>query len=192
MAGETMVGFGYKQAWLAVRGGEAAAAFAALGATDEGTCSWRTGIDRCYLTDDCLVATPPVHGWLLVVGRWLLMHESDVDLETLSTRLATEVQYFASYRVTELHRWARAVDGKLVRSFRYLGREGEVTDWRGDLDDAERAIGLPARLEGDTDILVGEQDVIRVARAWSVDPMALDGQPSPGPLRAGRAPDRPI
>jgi hypothetical protein len=31
--------------------------------------------------------------------------------------------------------------------------------------------------------MVGEDDVMRVAEAWSVDPSSLDGDPAPGPLR---------
>jgi hypothetical protein len=75
-----------------------------------------------------------------------------------------------------------------VRAFGYVGETGEVTSWGGDPDDTERAIGLPARLDEETDILVSEDDVMRVARVWSVDPTALDGRPAPGPLRAAAAP----
>jgi len=49
------------------------------------------------------------------------------------------------------------------------------------------AIGLPASLDGDVDVLVGETDVMRVAAAWSVDPTALDGRPASGPLRVAAA-----
>ena len=192
MDGESMVGFGYKQAWLAVRDGDAEAVVAVLGLRDLGVVTWRAGVDLAYLTDDRLVLTPPIPGargasWLLIVGRWLLRNESTVDIVRLSARLGAEVQFFATYRVAEQHRWARAVDGVLVRAFGYVGETGEVTSWGGDPDDTERAIGLPAALEEETDILVSEDDVMRVARVWSVDPTALDGRPAPGPLRAAAA-----
>jgi hypothetical protein len=189
MEGETMVGFGPKQAWLAVREGKDTAVCAALGLRDLGTASWRNGIDLAYLTDDRLVLTPPIPGagdarWLLVTGRWLLRAGPAVDVAQLSATLGTEVQFFATYRVSELHRWQRAVDGDLTRAFEYVGETGEVTKWRGEPDDAEAAIGLPAVLDDEADILVSEDDVMRLARAWSVDPTALDGRPAPGPLRA--------
>jgi hypothetical protein len=203
---ETMVGFGPKQAWLAIREGDdarsartaacedrsreqmTAAVAAALGLRDLGTVSWRNGIDLAYLTDDRLVFTPLLPGaddarWLLVTGRWLLRN-GQVDVAQLSAALGTEVQFFATYRVSELHRWQRAVDGVVMRAFEYVGRTGEVIEWRGEIDDAEAAIGLPAVLDDEADILVSEEDVMRVARAWSVDPTALDGRPAPGPLRA--------
>jgi hypothetical protein len=190
--GEIMVGFGYKQAWLAARDVDPGTMIAALDLRDLGPASWRTGIDLAYLTDDRLVLTPPLPDargarWLLVAGRWLLRSSSPVDVVELSAALGTEVQFFASYRVTELHRWERAVDGVRVRAFEFVGETGNVTEWRGDPDDAERAVGLPPEPDGETDILVSEHDVMRLAGAWSVDPTALDGVPAPGPLRVAAA-----
>lgn len=188
-----MVGFGPKQAWLAVRDGDPEAVMASLGVNDLGPVSWRTGIDLAYLTDDRLVFTPPLAGarevrWLLVTGRWLLGPRSTVDVTSLSESLNTEVQSFATYRVGELHRWERAVDGVSVRAFGYLGETGEVTEWRGDPDEAERAVGIPPELHPDVDVLVSEDDVLRLAGAWSVNPATVDGQPAPGPLRAAAVP----
>jgi hypothetical protein len=193
MQGETMVGFGQKQAWLAIREGDVAALTGALSLRDLGTVSWREGIDLAYLTDDRLVLTPPLPGardarWLLATGRWLLRPTTVVDVVELSATLGTEVQLFATYRVAELHRWARAVDGVAVRAFGFLGEIGEVTEWRGDPDDVEHAIGLPPALDGKPDILVYEHDVMRLAAAWSVDPTTLDARPAPGPLRAYATP----
>jgi hypothetical protein len=190
---ENMVGFGTKQAWLAVRDGDPATLTAILGLHDLGEASWRNGVDLAYLTDDRLAVTPPLPGadgasWVLVTGRWLLSPRSTVDIQELSAALDSEVQFFASYRVGEAHRWERAIDGILVRSFSYVGEIGEVTDWRGDPDDAELAIGLPAAVDENSEVLISETDVMRLAAAWSVDPNSLDGRPAPGPLRVATAP----
>jgi hypothetical protein len=190
---EAMVGFGFKQAWLAVRDGSAEAVTAALGLRDLGPVPWRHGIDLAYLTDDRVAVTPPLPGadgaqWLLVTGRWLATPQSPVDTAALSEALGTEIQFFLTHRVVELHRWERAVDGKLLRAFEYLGETGEITDWRGQPDDVEVAIGIPDALDGETEVLVSEMDVMRLAARWSLDPTALDGRPSPGPLRSAAAP----
>jgi hypothetical protein len=190
---EAMVGFGFKQAWVAVRDGSAEAVMAALGLRDLGPVPWRHGIDLAYLTDDRVAVTPPLPGadgaqWLLVTGRWLATPQSQVDTAALSEALGTEIQFFLTHRVVELHRWERAVDGKLLRAFEYLGENGDITDWRGQPDDGEVAIGIPAALEGETEVLVSEMDVMRLAARWSLDPTALDGQPSPGPLHSAAAP----
>jgi hypothetical protein len=189
----SMVGFGHKQAWLAVRGGDPMTLVNALGLRDLGEVGWRSGIDLAYLTDDRLVMTPLLAGardsqWLLATGRWLLSATFNVGVTQMSTNIGTEVQFFATYRVTEAHRWERAVDGTLIRAFSYLGESGEIIDWRGDPDQAELDIGLPPWPDPDADILVSESDVLRLAGAWSVDPTSLDGRPASGPLRVAAAP----
>ncbi len=183
-----MVGFGGKQAWLAVAGDDPVAVIEALGLRDLGPVPWREGIDLAHLTDDRVAVTPPLPGardigWILATGRRFLA--TGVDVVELSATLGTEVQFFATHRVTELHRWQRAVKGEPVRTFGYVGQSGEVTSWHGEPGPAEREIGLPAELDEDATVLVGEKDVLRVADAWSIDPTTLTGRPAPGPLRLG-------
>ena len=190
---DVMVGFGGKQAWLAVRDGNPAEVLAALGLRDLGEVPWRAGIDLAHLRDDRVAVTPPLPGardtsWVLAVGRRLLRPGTTVDVVELSARLGTEVQFFATHRVTETHRWQRAVAGELVRTFGYVGQTGDVTSWHGDPDPAERAAGLPAGfIDEESTVLVSERDVLRVADAWSLDPSRLDGHRAPGPLRVGAA-----
>jgi len=190
-----MVGFGPKQAWLAVREGDATKVLDALALRDLGTVSWRDAVDVAYLTDDRLLITPLLAGaggarWLLVAGRWLLRPQVVVDVVELSWMLGTEVQFFSTYRVGEVHRWERAVDGELVRAFAYVGETGEVERWIGEPDAAERALGLPAGVESETgetgEVLVSEHDVLRLAGAWSVNPEELDGRRA-GPGEQPRA-----
>ncbi|GAB2622558.1 hypothetical protein Aab01nite_26510 [Paractinoplanes abujensis] len=191
-----MVGFGGKQAWLAVRtddrDGGAGNVLAALGLRDLGPVPWRDGIDLAHLTDDRVAVTPPLPGardqrWVLATGRYLMRPETPVDVVALSATLGTEVQFFATHRVTELHRWQRAAEGELIRAFGYVGQTGDVTSWHGEPDPAERDAGLPGVLDDETTVLVGEKDVLAVAGAWSVDPTTLTGRPAPGPLRIGAA-----
>ena len=189
-----MVGFGPKQAWLAVRGRDPGTVVEALGLRDLGPVPWREGLDLAHLTDDRLAVTPPLPGardndWILVAGRRLFTIPGTVEAVALSVALATEVQFFATHRVGEQHRWVRAVDGVLVRAFDFVGEIGEVKEWRGDPDEAERALGLPESPPDDAMLVVGEDDVARLAGRWSIDPTALDGRPAPGPLHLAAAPD---
>lgn len=186
-----MVGFGGKQAWLAVRDGDPAAVLTALGLRDLGEVPWRDGIDLAHLTDDRLAVTPSLPGargttWVLAAGRYLLRPDVVIDVTALSGTLGTEVQFFATHRVTEMHRWQRASGGVLARTFGYVGQTGEVTSWQGDPDPAERDAGLPATFDDESTVLVAEADVLKVAGAWSIDPTTLSG-PAPGPLRIGAA-----
>jgi hypothetical protein len=186
---ETMVGFGPKQAWLAVRDGEPAAVAAALGLRELGPVSWRVGIDLSYLTDDRIAMSPLLTGagggrWLLATGQWLMLHAVRADATDLSMALGTEVQRFATHRVLEAHEWSRAIDGELVRAFAYIGAHGEVTHWVGDPDETEATFGVTAEPDEDEppSFVIGEEDVMRMAAAWSVNPSTLDGEPAPGPL----------
>src|SRR5690606_17361641 len=91
-AGEAMVGFGGKQAWLAVRDGDPELIEALLGLTDLGPAPWRTGMDLAHFTDDRVVLTPALPGggnarWVLVVGRWLARPGAPVDIGSLSESL---------------------------------------------------------------------------------------------------------
>src|SRR5215475_7457838 len=147
-----MVGFGAKQAWLAIgapdRDVAPEAIMAALGVRDLGAVDWRHGIDLVYLTDDRLAITPPLAGadgrtWTLVAGRALFGEDATPDIAALSASLAAEVQFFATHRVVEAHFWERAAGGRLVRAFRYVGERGEVTRWYGEPDAAEIRVGLP-------------------------------------------------
>ncbi|MFI5497326.1 hypothetical protein [Actinoplanes sp. NPDC051859] len=154
MNSDVMVGFGGKQAWLAVRDGDPERIIAALGLRDLGAVPWRDGIDLSYLTDDRVIVTPPLPDargtrWVLAAGRYLMRPTTVLDLPDLSRRLGTEVQFFATHRVTEAHRWQRADDGALVRAFGYVGQTGAVTTWFGDPDPAERAAGLPPAYEAE-------------------------------------------
>src|SRR5215475_12279904 len=192
MSGAHMVGFGFKQAWLAVAGTDAGTVMATLGVRDLGTVDWRAGIDLAYLTDDRLAVTPPLPGaagsWVLAAGRAFFADDATPDVAELSVTLGTEVQFFATHRVMEAHYWERAVGGRLVRAFRYVGETGRVTRWYGEPDATEIAIGLPSHYDTDSesddrpDVMVSEADVMTVAAAWSVDPSTLDGREAAGPL----------
>lgn len=94
MANDAMIGFGGKQAWLAVRDGDPQRVLAALGLRDLGEVPWRDGVDLAYLTDDRVAVTPPLPGagdrpWVLAAGRWLLRPSTVVDVTALSKELGT-------------------------------------------------------------------------------------------------------
>ncbi len=65
-----MVGFGAKQAWLAVRDGDLDTLPAVLGLRDLGEASWRNGVDPAYLTDDRLALIPRCPAPATPTGSW--------------------------------------------------------------------------------------------------------------------------
>jgi hypothetical protein len=190
---ERMAGFGYKTGWLAFDGAGPDEIVAALGGRILGPHGWADGVERSYGEPDTVLITPRLPGagdagWILVAGNWIAEHADDLDTAALSAKLGGQVQLFVTHRVVELHRWERAADGQLVRSFEYVGERGEITRWYGQPHVVELSLGLPATdsrpdpTHSHLDIRVDEADVMRVAAAWSADPSGLDGQPATGSL----------
>ncbi len=142
---------------------------------------WGAGVGAAYAAD--VFVCPPVDGWILVMGSEVLTTE--VDPAEFSRRLGCEVQVFKTHRVVELHAWARAVDGILIRSFEYVGESGEITVNLGEVSVAEEDEVRAANCAGlpvgpvpfdDVDLVVPtEETVMVIAHEWSLDPTQLEG-----------------
>ncbi len=112
---------------------------------------------------------------MLATSRALAPAEA-VDLAGLS-RTFGEAQKFATHRVTEYHEWQRWVAGATTRRFAYSGVSGEVHFDEGSRGEAEEGLLSQASIEADHWDAVeypDEEVVMTIARAWSVDPTALD------------------
>jgi hypothetical protein len=144
--------------------------------------------------------TPPIDGWVLVAGTSLFSHFAKTRADeahipekvaALSATLGTEVQYFATHRVSEAHSWIRADSGRVIRA--YSLADGEVPFDLGTPTDAEKALAINFDIDDDGPDLtpatrdayrewashrVDEEMVIRVASRWSVDPN-LEGRMLP-------------
>jgi hypothetical protein len=108
-------------------------------------------------------------------------------LERLSRRFG-EAQYFCTHRVVEMHVWARAIQGRLVRGYGYSGERGQTLWDEGEPTRAERDLGFrffderspEATREGyweRADLSFPDEGaVMRLAAAWSINPTTLDQQ----------------
>jgi hypothetical protein len=160
--------FGFKCSWLAVRGGTTEEVADAVGLSGRAESDWDGGVDAAY--ERKVFVSPLTGGWVFVVGQ--LLDFDGTSVARLSARLGTEVQYFGTYRVSETHEWAYAVEGRLVRRMFYDGCSGEFGQ-EGPLTPVEAELDVPAAPPEDWSG-VSEQDVMRVADAWSIDPNTLD------------------
>jgi hypothetical protein len=179
--------FGYKTGWFAVRDSQPAEVAEALGLLDQQAVGWCAGVESAY--DAGVFVCPPIGGWVLAIGLEILLNPP--DLAELSATLATEVQLFMSHRVSEYHVWSRAEDGAIVRAFGFCFDNGELTVNTGQPTEIEIATPeiFPA-LAGqvgsfpfeayeppnDPARLPGEESVMIVAAAWSLDPTQLTGE----------------
>ncbi|MDB6033425.1 MAG: hypothetical protein JWM16_3763 [Verrucomicrobiales bacterium] len=171
--------------WLAVRCGNPLVVQAALGLNRPTPCSWEEGLSVAH--DQKLFISPPISGWILVMGSALPEPSEDVDhcfrfLQTLSRKLG-HVQFFSVNRVVHHHAWVQAEHGQIQRAYAWAGK----TLWnQGPATLAEVQLGLKCYgytetmertsfLQQDPAALNAERVSLLAAR-WSVDPNTIDGR----------------
>ena len=169
--------------WLAIRSEDATPIQAALGLRNARACSWEEGLNRAM--EHRLFISPPVNGWILVMGVDLPDPADDPDecfhfLNRLSGKLG-EVQFFSINRLFSHHAWVMARDGIIERGYAHAGQ----TLWnQGDLTAAEVALRVntydycqvPEKsFFTHVDPLgATTEKVTSLAARWSVDPTKVD------------------
>lgn len=189
--------FGYKMAWLALKTEDTQTVLDVLGLDGAVPCNWNSGIGCVYddrLGDGHVFVSPSVNGWTFVVGI-PLPHPAGRGFQDKCTPFLLglgacfpEVQYFFSFPPIDFFSWARIVKGKLVRGFA-IGDEGVIWN-KGRTTSEERALGLKLfelrgvkERRGDAGgaliLHPTEEHVMQLARAWSLDPIRLEGLGAP-------------
>ena len=180
--------------WLAVRGQNPHVVESALAVHNSRACSWSDALATPF--EPRLFISPPVKGWILVMGCDLPDPADDVDdcfkfLVNLSRKLG-EVQFFSRNRAIAHHGWARLEDGNVVRAYAWAGEtlwnQGTVTQPERDLK--LRCLGYTQRSEvlglAEREVLAANTErVIRLAAAWSLDPTSVEGPALEGKGIAG-------
>jgi hypothetical protein len=175
--------FDFPSRWLAIKSNHHQRVQQTLGLHNATPCSWVEGMAR--INDHKLFVSPPVNGWILVMGTHLPEHSEDVDatfrfLLRLSHELG-EVQYFSVNRVLGHHAWARLDQGRVARAYAWAGE----TLWnQGPKTWAERKLGLKCydyfteesrnHSEQVQQALANAEKVMLLAAIWSVDPASID------------------
>lgn len=169
--------------WLAIRCAQPRAVQSALGLRKTKPCSWEEGV--IVAKDQRLFISPPVAGWILVMGHCLPDPGDDVDrcfhfLLELSRKLG-HVQFFTWHRVLNHHAWVQAEQGQILRAYAWADR----TLWnQGRITRAELELGMTC-LDywtertlpdfGQTDRMALNVDrVPLLASRWSLDPGTID------------------
>ena len=183
--------FGYRMAWLAIRTNDASRVAEVLNLDAIEIANWRTGIGTVYderLSQGRVYLTPPVNGWIFVVGLSLPQPLGRGFADKCTTMLLDlagafpEAQYYLCYPLMEYFAWARVTDGKLVRAFA-IGDDGVIWN-KGKATREERGLGLKL---GDVrgvktrksdvgppmQVYPTEAHVMHLASCWSFDPTSL-------------------
>ncbi len=169
--------------WVAIRSRNLAAVQTALGLHNPIPCSWTEGMVQAG--DRKLFLSPPVNGWILVIGPRLPDPADDIDacfrfLNRLSRELG-EVQFFSVNRVVGHHAWARFDSGQVFRGYAWAGE----TLWnQGPKTWAERKLGLKcfdyfegareSHFETLEQARANVERVMLLAAIWSIDPTSVD------------------
>jgi hypothetical protein len=117
--------------------------------------NWASGLSAAYQSaqgaDPWVFVSPPVSGWIFVLGSWLPypvaptepQHEVGRKFDVLLARLMkqfADVQFFGSYRVVGFAAWVRAQNGERRRVFAFA--DGEVYANAGDQTPEEAKLKL--------------------------------------------------
>jgi len=143
-------------------------------------CSWEDGMAAAG--EDKVFISPPLSGWVLVVGPGLPDPAEDIDdcyrfLADLSRKLG-HLQFFSVSRVLNYHGWALLERGHVFRAYAWAGE----TLWnQGPLTAAERELQMLCVAYGAEQnalalreaLAANSEKVNQLAARWSVDPAAI-------------------
>ncbi len=190
------VKFGYKCQWLVLKSEETQAVVTELRLRRVAPANWTMGIDGAY--SNKIFVSPVLGQWVLAIGRKLPdagdTHHPDKMTPMLIelSKIFQEVQYFGTHRMVEYHAWAKARQGEIVRAYAYLGETGTTLWNKGDKTTEEVELGLSfvdetsheaqdeSYWEQEDLRFPDEEDVLAIARRWSVDPLFENNQYEPG------------
>lgn len=168
--------------WLAVKNAQLPVVQAALDLHNPVPCSWGEGVSR--LGPGRLFLSPPIHGWILVIGNGLPDPTDDVDrcfhfLVRLSRSLG-QVQFFSMDRAVNHHAWVRADGGRIRRAYAWAGEtlwnQGAVTPAESELCLKCFAYGEGsgmASMASDEASVPNADRLIALAARWSLDPTSI-------------------
>jgi hypothetical protein len=171
--------------WMAIKGSNLQKVQNALHLNNPTPCPLSEGFSK--LGEHKLFLSPPVKGWILVVGSSLPDPGEDIDkLYHFLMRVARElgsVQYFNANRVVNHHAWVRVENNRVYRAYAWCGE----TLWnQGDRTAAEKELELKCYAYGDSPLpfpfsardshVANTEKVMQLAARWSIDPMAVNNQ----------------
>lgn len=173
--------FGQPCRWLAIKAHSPTVVQNALHLNAPMPCSWEEGLIEAR--ERKLFISPPVCGWVLVVGSSLPDPTEDVDecfrfLTDLSRKLG-HVQFFSTNRVVNHHAWALMDKGRVFRAYAWatetLWNQGPITSAEKDLkmtcfDYTNGRVGF----EQKDSLALNTERVPLLASRWSIDPSSID------------------
>ena len=178
-----MDAFGYKTSWIVLKADSIASIANALQLSETQPMDWNGGIALGYeavrLGNRRMFVSGLFDGWYFVLGD---IPEPTNEIEAFDklmgslTAVSPDVQYFISNRVGDGYGWVRYRDRKQTR--RVIWYSGEAHFEHGKPDDLENSVikSWEGFDDGDGPYTLGpdEDDVLKIAKGWSLDPSLID------------------
>src|SRR5262249_48130498 len=165
--------------WLAIRSSNPVAVQNALRLHNAKPCSWGEGLAQ--LSEHTLFISPPIEGWLLVMGPGLPDPSEDIDecyhfILKLSRELG-HVQFFSLNRAVNHHAWVRAERDRVVRAYAWadetLWNQGKLSSAEIDLELKCFAYGENPESLACNSHQANADKVTFLAARWSLDPTSV-------------------
>jgi hypothetical protein len=160
---------GFKVLWFAVKAADPASVLDALEFGERTPANWASGLATVY-GDQWVFASPPVSGWILVVGLPLpyptneTHHDIGKRFDVLFSRL--------------MQRFDDVPSDAVDRIFKIVGEQQDETDALVASGLSRREALTRVRQNGRGDF-PSETDVVELAALWSLDPSRLEQQDHP-------------
>lgn len=180
------IDFGYKMVWIAIKTDNKKRIAEILELKNIQTSNWKSGIESAY--NNRIFITPLIGEWTLVVGMKLVNGQlEDINkLEKILNKLSLEFgesQSFGTHRVVEYHHWIKSMNGKIIRTYSYIGESGKNIKVFGELIEPEIGLNLINTFskEAESDkyweredlVYADEELVMKIAKNWSINPTKL-------------------
>jgi len=167
--------FGYNTCWYAIKNETTQTVIDKLHLKVLRESNWINGIAGCGSPPHFVFVSPPLDGYVFVINI-----NPDDEHEAVKKHAGSfgEFQYFGTQRTVEYNAWAKFMDGKIIRSYCYLGERGEITWCEGSITDEEVDLGFDVFPSSTGELLSddfnyqnlpNEEDVLAIAKAWGVD-----------------------
>ena len=180
------IDFGYKTVWIAVKTDNKERIAEILELKNIQSSNWKSGIESAY--NNGIFITPLIGQWTLAVGIKLSNGElKDINkLEKTLNKLSSEfgeAQSFGTHRVVEYHHWIKSINGKITRTYSYIGESGENIKVFGELTEPENGLNLINTFSKEAEAenyweredldYADEELVMKIAENWSINPTKL-------------------
>jgi hypothetical protein len=169
--------------WLAIKNRNLLTVQSALALHNPKPCSWVDGL--AGNGEQKLFLSPPVNGWILVIGSALPDPNEDVDvcfrfLCDLSRKVG-HIQFFNANSMLNHHAWVQVENGRVLRAYAWAGK----TLWnQGPITQAETDLAMKCYDYSETPDISpftssepssnNSDKVHFLAARWSIDPDEID------------------